>query len=192
MASHNLKVRSRQHRPMITISRNPAVQAFYEKMIAEGQSHNMAEMLALQAAPQIGGTDSQFMKGRFHKDQFEKDPKAGEFYRAKAKAAGVSTKGKWYQHNLAAYPGDPEAWVSGTGDVKRICEKRNIECDGLVKHKAHEETAYDDGPYRPADDLIMEDLALEVQKNPDLRHNPKKFEDTKQSLIEKASPAAGW
>lgn len=52
-------------------------------------------------------------------------------YTLPAQAAGVSTNGKHYQHGLARFPGDPEAWVDNLGDVKRILEKRGWGSDEL-------------------------------------------------------------
>jgi hypothetical protein len=57
---------------------------------------------------------------------------------AAAEKAGVSTTGKEYISQLGRYSCDPEAWVSDASDVKRICEKNNWACEGLVDVKAHE------------------------------------------------------
>ena len=112
------------------------VQREYERMRADGLSHNLAEMFALQAPPQIAGTDNIFLEGHCNGSQFDGQEYVGELYKAEARAAGVDITGKVYLGGLARYPGDPEAWVSGRGDVKRICEQRGWGCDGAVKVKA--------------------------------------------------------
>ena len=60
----------------------------------------------------------------------------GNRFKKLAKDAGVVTRGKQYMPGLARFPGDPEAWVSDRGDIKRIAEKNNYNVDGIVKRKA--------------------------------------------------------
>jgi hypothetical protein len=118
------------------ISTNPYKQAFYLHCRMNRQSHTIAEMCALQVSPGIMGTDSNFMEGHCNGNQFEKHPEIGDFYRREAEKAGVSTTGKVYLSSLASRPGDPEAWVSGRGDVTRVVNERNWNCDGAVKRQA--------------------------------------------------------
>lgn len=93
-------------------------------------------MFAAGKAP-FGMTDSVFLEGMdCNGSQFEKNPHVGDFLAAEAKATGVSTKGKVYIGGVARYPGDPEAWVSGRGDVQRVAEKRNLTVKGAVKRSA--------------------------------------------------------
>lgn len=80
-------------------------------------------------------TDAAFLAGTENGRQFEKQPAIGEFYRKVAEKEGVSVTGKVYKSSLASYPGDPRAWVSGRGDVQRLCEERGLECSGAVKVK---------------------------------------------------------
>lgn len=120
--------------------------ARYEAMIADGQSPRLAEMLALRVFPGINGTDSAFMKGSHIQDS-QMDMVRHHY----AKEAGVDTNGKRYLASLARFPNDPEAWVSGTSDVLRICRDRGWNCDGLVRHEAP--------PPEPTPDLpIGEDI----------------------------------
>lgn len=86
-------------------------------------------------------TDSVFLEGHANGNQFENTPSLGDFYAREAKAQGVDTKGKVYLSGLASHPGDPRAWVSGRGDVRKVCEERGWHCEGAVNVKG-------DGPGR--------------------------------------------
>lgn len=125
------------------VSRDNAVQAFYIRMRINGQSHNMAELLSLRKFPGVRGTDSDFMKGTH--DQC--DPIDQARYHA-AQAQGVDTNGKRYLSSLARYPNDPEAWVSGLGDVTRIVGERGWNCSGAVDH-----VGYDSSQRAPEPDV---------------------------------------
>lgn len=113
------------------ISDNPKVQAHYEHCRREGTSHALAEMFASGVTPSCL-TDSVFLEGHCNGNQFESQPQVGDGYAAEARAAGVDPKGKVYLSGLARFPGDPEAWVSGRGDVQRVCEQRGWGCKGAV------------------------------------------------------------
>lgn len=133
------------------ISGDPAVQAEYEAMRARGEGHRLAEMLATRVTPALL-TDAVFMEGRCNGNQFEHVPAVGDRFRRRAAAAGVDPTGKFYAAGLAAFPGDPRAWVSGRGDVRRVCEERGYECEGAVR-------------YRPA---VPRDGAPDVDLAPDI------------------------
>jgi hypothetical protein len=109
-------------------------QVNYSRMRNLGESHAMAEMLALKTFPAVRGLDSDFNKGRCNGNQFEQTPGMGNLYRSMAEAAGVSTTGKQYMHGLAEFPGDPGAWVNGTGDVLRIAKERGFNVQGAVEY----------------------------------------------------------
>lgn len=116
------------------ISTDPAVQSFYEQMRHAGETHNMANMLAVRRAPGAR-TDREFLRGHHSGSQFASDPTTGNEYSRIAKAAGVSPTGKVYKSSLARFPGDPLAWVTGRGDVKRRCVQEGWSCEGAVTHK---------------------------------------------------------
>ncbi len=101
---------------------------------AAGGAERLAAMFAA-GAPPMSNTDREFMEGRCNGNQFEKNPQIGDKLAQDAKAAGVSTKGKVYLSGLAAYPGDPRAWVGGRGDVQALCEERNWTASGSVTVK---------------------------------------------------------
>lgn len=121
------------------VSGNPAVQARYEELRAKGQSHTIAEMLAFQQPPGSMNTERTFFEAGCNNQQLDN---MGKVYRNKlltmAKKAGINISGKIYKPSLAAYQGDPRAWVSDLNDVKRVVKERNLDCEGHVTHKAHE------------------------------------------------------
>lgn len=171
------------------ISPRADIQGFYEALRDKGQSHNMAEILAFRQPPRPSKTNDQFMAGRRHNDQFNGSP-LGEAYRQIAQAAGVNTHGKYYMPSLAASPGDPEAWVSDIDDAKRLVEKRNLNCEGLIEHKAVD-FEQPDKPYEVAEDIVDSLLLNECAENHDLAHNKKKLADKRQELKQRASGSWG-
>ncbi len=111
-------------------------------------------------------TDSVFLEGRCNGNQFEKRPAHGDAYKKKANAAGVSTTGKVYLSGLAEEPGDPRAWVSGRGDVRRLLEERGWNSQGAVNHtteRSEPPPAMDIAP-----DLVTELAEKAVEQDPGL------------------------
>ena len=106
-------------------------QQVYDEAIANGCSPKLAEMFALGAPPGCM-TDAVFLEGHCNGNQFEKTPAHGDELRRVAESQGQSTTGKVYLGGLARYAGDPEAWVNGRSDVKRVCEQRGWGADGAV------------------------------------------------------------
>jgi hypothetical protein len=135
-----------------TISANPTIQKHYEKCLRQGTSETLAEMFAL-GQPPMSNTDREFLEGHCNGNEFEKTPWIGDLYKAEAEAAGLDITGKKYLAGLAAYPGDPRAWVSGRADVQRVCEERGWGCQGAVNVKAQEPVSdMADAPL--ADDIV--------------------------------------
>lgn len=102
----------------------------------------------------------------------------GHYLNAAAEA-GVSTDGKVYEPRAAAYPGDPQAWISGPDDVKRLVEDRGWSMDGDATVKGRE-VATVKGPVI-ADDLV-EDL-VEARLEEQLGEN---FVEAKGGIVERA------
>ena len=147
------------------ISRNPAIQAHYERCIAEGTSETLAEMFSLGQAPSPQ-TDATFTSGWCNGNQFEDQPWVGDLYKREAVAAGVDITGRRYLHQLADYPGDPRAWVSDRGDVRRVCEEAGRHCRGAVNYNPPAPTS---GPVDAplADDIVFEKVAEIVSGLPE-------------------------
>ena len=151
------------------VSNKQAVQCHYECMRLSGESHLLAEMLALQEPPGVAGTDAIFLQGHVNGNQFERQPEVGTHLRRMAEARGVDTSGKVYLSGLAAYQGDPEAWVSGRGDLLRVVSRRGWNCSGAVNHRSPTGVSDGPGPDIPLADDIVEDKALGMmEQNSDM------------------------
>lgn len=113
------------------------------------------------ASPPCVVTDNTFLVGS--NEQFANNPQIGDFYKQEAEKRGQSVKGKKYLSSLAAFPGDPEAWVDGRGDVQRVLEKRGWGSDGSVKVKAQESR---EAPKEIAiaDDIVDNQVRNEIAK----------------------------
>jgi hypothetical protein len=109
---------------------------FYWDLRINRCSARLAEMLALQSPP-MSSSDREFLEGKVDNGHlFGGGPLAedmGERYKKVAEAGGQNVKGKVYIGGLARVPGDPEAWVSDRGDVKRVIEARGWKCQGAVE-----------------------------------------------------------
>lgn len=168
-----------------TVSDDPAVQADYERMRAAGESHTLAEMFALQRGPFLM-TDAVLLEGHANGNQFAGRPQLGDHYAAEAAKAGVNVKGKVYLSGLAAYPGDPRAWVSGRGDVQQVCAERGWACSGAVTAKM----AGDVAPAAAvglADDVAARLAAKAVAADPGLAELP--AGELREKVVAKHAPA---
>lgn len=147
----------------------PHVRAHYKRMIAAGQSERWATMCALQAPPGTRQTERAFFEGRNNGEWLNKLPKkqAERMIKA-ARESGVNPSGKIYFGGIADKRGiyDPEAWVSDAADVKRVAEKRGLDVDGAITHRASGrpvKKAVDIAP-----DILRRETAYELKKNPGL------------------------
>ena len=148
------------------ISDDPEIQADYERMRRAGESHTIAEMLALQETPALT-TDSTFLAGKCNGNQFEKTPHIGDYYRHVAESRGQNVKGKVYLRQLADYPGDPRAWVDGRGDVQRLCEERGDTCTGSVKVKGRSPGNRPSRPTALAEDIVEREVQDIIEDSPE-------------------------
>lgn len=145
------------------VSRNGSIQSKYREMRRNGESHNMAAMLAARKFPGVK-TDSVFNEGKFSgQGQGDCDPHHA-WNLQQAKNAGVSTNGKWYCSGLASFPGDPTAWVDSRGDVIRIAKEKNMTTHGYVEYQGHETDPGED--VRIADDIIDDEVNDILDSNP--------------------------
>ncbi len=109
----------------------PTPMGAYVDMRLAGESRKMAAMLALRQGPALR-TDSEFRRGHTNGSQFSACPWVGTHHRRAAERAGLDPTGRIYLSGLARYPGDPAAWVSGRGDIRRLVEDRGWGCSGAV------------------------------------------------------------
>lgn len=148
-------------RGLPTVSDNQLIQARYVAHRLDGMAHFLAEMLAFQAPPQ-SKTDREFLRGHCNGNQFEDTPWIGEAYKHLAQEAGVDPTGKVYLGQLARFPGDPEAWITGRGDVQRLCEERGWQCSGAVNVKASPLEASPEVPI--AEDIVSDMVERRLEK----------------------------
>lgn len=118
------------------ISADPQIQQAYVSMRRNGQSHNLAEMLALQQPP-VDKADRTFLAGldpTSHTTNLGREQNIKRMARLKKKAerAGVDVNGATYLSGLASYPGDPTAWVRSRDDIRRVAEKKRLRVEGAV------------------------------------------------------------
>lgn len=137
------------------VSQDVDVQLFYLEMRLAGESHNMAEILALRKPPRCM-TDSIFNEGHCNGSQFADDPEMGDLYKRVADEHGVSITGKHYVSGAADYQGDPRAWVSGRGELKALLEERGWGAQGAVSLKARGNDC-PDTPENYVDPTIIQD-----------------------------------
>lgn len=144
------------------VSRNPAIQEAYLEMRKNGQSHNIAELLAFRRSPDIR-TDSTYMAGMVT----DEDP-AARRYRRDAEAAGIDTAGAIYLSKIAEYPGDPKAFVRTRGDIVRRCEELNydLEIDGRQVVKSRDVPPAPSPGFDP--ETIADRLEQTFEANPGL------------------------
>lgn len=163
---------------------DPRAQSHYERCLKNGCTPKMAEMLASRVAPKTRGLNRSFME-KFragHVDGLEGITDRDYFYR-KAKEAGVSTTGKYYQHDLADYWGDPNGWISDLDEIADKCKAQNRECEGAITIKAPE--APPQKAVRLAPHLVEEELMDRIDANPDLAAHPEKWNEEREAIIEK-------
>lgn len=119
----------------------------------------LADMLASNRAPSVH-TDATFF-ANINANPEADAPGVAEEYRRVAIAHGQNPVGKTYLSALAAFPGDPEAWVSGRGDIRRVCEARGWSCEGAVTVSS-EQVEPAKPPALAAD--IVDDFAAKIRQ----------------------------
>lgn len=107
-------------------------------------------------------TDVEFLRGRVNGNQFERQPKHGERYKKECEKRGGQTTGRVYLSQLARFPGDPEAWVGGRGDVQKVLESRGWGGEGLVNVKAKESESEPAPAVDVADKIVVRETAREL------------------------------
>lgn len=93
----------------------------------------LCEMLVAGTPPRIK-TEATFQaKAGLGGSQFH--PAVREHYLRRAAEAGVTTDGRIYEPRLAAFPGDPEAWISNQDELKAVAERKGYSVEGDVTVK---------------------------------------------------------
>ena len=157
----------------------------YDHLIEDGNSPNMAAMLASQSAPASKNTDSDFCRRESSRMSSMNEHHLDEVVRI-AKRAGINTHGKSYNGQLGKYD-DPLAWVSTKDDVKQAAIRKNMDIKGMVNVKAYRPKK----KVRLADDIVDRLERNARRKDKSLDEKCKKSDNARRglrgSLIEKHS-----
>lgn len=151
---------------------------FFVDCVAGGTSPKMAEALAMQQAPGIGITDTNYIAdqnrhGRSILERMNGDTVAVEVLRRKLKKNGYTLKSDdHYIETVARFPGDPAAIVNHTntlGDMKRRLVNRGTPSTGMMELKGDPELAPKRQKHRLNPRLVREIDDKNLQVNPDLK-----------------------
>jgi hypothetical protein len=160
--------------------------AHFLACIEQGTSPALAEMFAL-GQPPASRTDREFLAGFGPSGgQFAKRPEQGDFYAQEAKRQGVDITGAVYLSGLAAYPGDPRAWVRGRGDAKKVCEERGWGCEGDVHVPLTKVEQPTGGGL--AEDILQAEMAKKLEEVPEADRPGVKLEDLREQVITEKAP----
>ena len=155
---------------------------FFVERVTAGVSPRMAEALAMQQAPGVGVTDTNFISdqnrhGRSILDRMNGSTVMTELLRRNLKKHGYTLKSDdHYIPTVARFPGDPEAIVSNTntlGDMKRRLQNRGVQTQGMFSMDADNSR-----PPAPKKHLLNPKIVDQLdrqnlQQNPDLIAVPK-------------------
>lgn len=158
---------------------------FHDGESAAKRAARFAKEFSKGKAP-YGISDCTFMRDSANGKQFAGQEHIGDAYRRTAETAGVSTTGKKYISGLAAFPGDPEAWVDGRGDATRLLEKRGWGSEGTVNVKPRQ-SAEEPKPGPDVAPDLVEKYATEIamrDPNPHLVD----MANLKEQVVERLKP----
>lgn len=139
----------------------------------------LQEMFSSGRGPYLQ-TDSVYLEGVDNEDFYQK---------RLARQHGVAVTGKRYISQLARFPGDPQAFVSGRGDIQKICEQRGWGCEGAVKVKKQgpkKEPVF--GGNDVADDILNEQVDKIVAQEPAAKRHLVDRRELKEQVRDKLKP----
>lgn len=152
----------------------------YDEMIKNGVNPKLADMLASRQPPGAS-TDREFLHGYCNGNQFERNRPMGDYYASVAKQHKVDITGKVYMSGLAAFPGDPKAWVSSRADAAKVLDERGWGSDGAVSRPVRNKA--DKNRKDIADDIVRENVEKQLEgKVVSKREIADTIEKTKSSL----------
>lgn len=159
------------------------LQMVYRGMRKAGQSPAMAHMLACQSAPTMGMTSDRQFNSSCRRSMNRMSEHNRDAIVSIAKAAGISTDGKYYVSGIGRYD-DPMAWCSTADDVRDACRKKNLTADGPgVRCKG---APVDPPKKKPLADDLARDLERQyLSSDPALAEKCRKSSKAKAELREK-------
>lgn len=180
------------HRRPRLISTEPAIQLHYEQCLANGCTEKLAEAMAFRQGPALR-TDAAFLQGHSNGNQFAgggMQERIGNFYASRARKAGVSTQGKIYLGGLAAFPGDPKAWVADRGDVEKVLDERGWSAAGSVNRQKREPEREVDVRVKGgvAPDILDREVARAIAKEPEIAPTPRERRALREKIRQRIKP----
>jgi hypothetical protein len=158
-------------------------QDHYLSMMSDGQSEQFAIMCSLQQPPGTKGTERAFMQGRYNGEWLNDMPAhQAKYMLAEAKAAGISTNGRYYCSGIANKLGwcDERAWIEDSGDMLKVAKERNLEVKGSVNYTPPER--------EPERKSLAKDVVNDLAKR-EMKKNPKMTKaEAKSKVKEKHTP----
>lgn len=171
------------------VSDDPEVQAMYEHCRNGGETHNFAKICAFRSPPGVS-TDTTYMAGAGTLlQQCGNDPKeVGRLIKAAKKHGHTPNMHDLYNPTLARSFGHPEGFVPASGPkahVRKVCEKRGKDCEGLVNYTAPERAE----PLPPSpglsNKLIREEAMKAVAEDPGIPDRKNGLENLRSEIVEK-------
>jgi hypothetical protein len=158
----------------------------YFHSVTQGQDEAKLKDMLKSGVPPQGVSDCTFMRDTANGRQFQGQEHIGNQYRAVAEEHGQNVTGKKYISGLARFPGDPEAWVEGRGDVQKLVESRGWGCEGTVNVKKRELLNPPEPGPEVAPDLLEKytNVIADAQPMPHLVDR----EDLKEQVKERIKP----
>lgn len=156
----------------------------FEKLVDDtpAQHDRFVRMLADQSPPRCL-TDREYLAGHYGAKWHETDPitRAKRIKNYRRLTGRNPPQNAVYEERLASQPGDPDAFLSGRGDLLRLARKRGLKMSGAVEYTPPEL------PPKPrvrlAEDVIQDSIVDHVRRDPALKRKP--AAELREMVIEK-------
>ena len=161
--------------------------ALFDRLLAEGKTPEAAAMYACQQAPGTRFTDRAFCQGQRQKME-NMSPLVANMLHARAQAAGIDSRGKYYLGGLAERgkgPTDPAAWVTSAEDVLTIAKAKNLNIEGVLNRPAIVKDQALPKPGGLAPDIVRQLARKALAADPALREKCAKSKHAQQELRER-------
>jgi hypothetical protein len=159
-------------------------QGYVSEQSTPEDAARLMEMLETRSVPRID-TDSTFMSGHPRLGDKRDEKSLKSLIRQARKHGYNPSPNDVYFSPIAAFPGDPKAFVSQAGgkyQVKKRCQELGLHCEGAVNVKGAEVA-----PPKPdvplAADLMNEAVVNMVRKDPGLKRKP--LRELQEAAIDK-------
>lgn len=171
------------------VSDDPEIQAMYERVRGNGESHNFAKICAFRRGPGLS-TDTTFMAGvgTIAQQCGDDDKEVDRLISAAKKLGHTPNRTDLYNPTLARCLGDPWAFVPAANPkahIKKVCEMRGKDCEGMVNYTAPERVEEPVKGKKLSNRLVNEELRKRVKEDPGLPTRKGAVANAKQEIIDK-------